>query len=493
MAFKKTPSYLWQGRTGAWFFKLGIPEELRKHFPSEKPGKNKTHIVESLHTHSHQEAEQRKFPLLVQHRAAFKRLSSGVVTKAINPAQAMVPLLREEMAQLAKVEPSAWSDEHEAISEGLQVAIEHTHDLIERDEGAQAAGLAARRMQYPNKRTLNEALASLTATSTNKVQTVETYKMAVKELLAFLKVPDGFPEDVTDDKASAYVEHLNSGPLSKSSKRTRMSGLGAVWGHMKKKGWPASPWKDQELTEPKKAPKPRKEGEDASAVDDDEDTDVREFTEAEALSVFTLPVPQDKRQRKYTRGLFRELYALGFITGMRLNEIASLRRMDVEVLDDKWRVINILRKTTKSDAGVRKIPVCHPVAVAILDARMTKQKDVKGQIFTECPPSGKYKKAGWKVGSAMSNERLQKLGFTPREVDFHSTRRNFTTLLEEQSKGDIVAQQRYIGHDIGTLMHRIYSGGSGVEKLKTVVEGLQYPPALEDAFKLALPVNLEKA
>jgi integrase len=495
MAFKKTPSYLWRGRTGAWFFKLGIPEELRKHYRDPLTDKPRTHIVESLHTHSHQEAEQRKLPLLLKYRAEFRVLSSGVVTKTINPALALVPALRDEMAALAKADH--WDDDRrEAQSLALSDEIDRVHREIEKTEGEEAAAIAARRMLYPSKRTLNEALASLTSTSTNKAQTVDTYRMAVRELLGFLKVPDCFPDDVTEAKAYAYVEHLNNGPLSKSSKRTRLSGLGALWQHMKRRGWPVSPWKDQELTDPKRAPKPSNiplEGDkqDSSAADqsgdDEENEDVRPFTEAEAIGVFTLPEPADKRKRKYTRALFRELYAIGFTTGMRLNEIASLRRTDVEVLDKQWRVITIPKGIAKTDAGARKIPVCHPVVIAILDSRIEKQKDPKGQLFTECTPGGKDNKASWKVGSAMSNERIQKMGFKPREVDFHSTRRNFATLLEEQPNGDMVAQQRYIGHDIGTLMHRVYSGGSGVEKLKSVVAGLKYPPKLEEAFRLATP------
>lgn len=85
----------------------------------------------------------------------------------------------------------------------------------------------------------------------------------------------------------------------------------------------------------------------------------------------------------------------------------------------------------------------------------------------------------------MSNERMSRLKFTPREVDFHSTRRNFATLLEQQSKADPQAQLRYFGHDVPTLMHKVYSGGAGVEKLKTVVEGLSYPASVEEALRLA--------
>ena len=57
MAFSKTPSNLWRKKPGElWHFKLGIPAALQQHYPSDTPGKFKTHIVQSLHTHNRTEA-----------------------------------------------------------------------------------------------------------------------------------------------------------------------------------------------------------------------------------------------------------------------------------------------------------------------------------------------------------------------------------------------------------------------------------------------------
>ena len=88
----------------------------------------------------------------------------------------------------------------------------------------------------------------------------------------------------------------------------------------------------------------------------------------------------------------------------------------------------------------------------------------------------------------MSRERLGPLEFTS-EVNFHSTRRSFATLLEQESKADTLAQQRYMGHDIPTVMHRTYSGGAGIVKLKQVVSGLKYSASVEMALKLAQPAG----
>lgn len=483
MAYEKNPSNLWRKNANSpWCFKLGIPSSLRKHYPSDTPGKFKTHVVQSLKTHSRAEAMRLKEPLVALYRAEFKALASGVVTKAPTQPKAQVEDLRQAMRELS--ESPLTGDELSVQALAVHDAIERTHKRIRREEGEVAAAFAVRRMAQPDRASLNEALAAFTKASTNKAQTVETYRLAVREFLAFLGVPDCFPEDVPDAKTVAYVDALNAGPLSKTVKVKRIGGLHQIWESMRRRGWPRSPWDGHKLTKPVKAPV--SEGE--AKHDEDDNEDVRPFTEAEALKVFALPAPQDKRQRTYTRPLFRELYALGFTTGMRLNEIASLRPIDVAVLDDVWRVVSVPETVAKTKAGTRKIPVCHPVAVAILDARLKRQESPKGRLFSECSPGGPDGKPSWHVSKAMSRERLdeKRLGFTS-EVNFHSTRRSFATLLENKSMAEPITQQRYIGHAISSLMHATYSGGAGLEKLKAVVAGVSYSPALEDAIRLAMP------
>lgn len=494
MAFKKTPSHLWQKDTGLWHFKLGIPEALRKHYPGPQPGKNKTHIVESLHTHNRAEALRLKDPLLVKYREEFKRLSGGVATKVINPGQVRVPLIRQAIARVIEDERDLGhaSDELESAGSYLAEQAEQVYEQILKEEGHRAAELARRRMVDPEAKTLTEGLDLYLSTSGNREQSLGSCRLAVRELLDFLKVADCFPDDVPESRAVAYVDMLNAGPLSRSVKSKRLSNLNQIWKHMKRRGWPASPWEDHVLPDPVKVPKVALEGAPkGQGAEDEESEDVRPFTDAEAIKVFTLAPPADKRQRAYTRPLFRELYALGFVTGMRLNEIVSLRPVDVVELDERWRVITIPEAVAKTSAGARKLPICHPVAVSILDARIAKQDNPKGRLFSECTPGGPDQKPSWHVSKAMSRERLdeKRLGFTS-EVNFHSTRRSFATMMENSLVDDLIGQQRYMGHSIPTQLHGVYSGGSGVEKLKRVVEDLAYPPEVEDALRLAAPSHL---
>lgn len=489
MAYKKTPSYLWQKDTGLWHFKLGIPEALRKHYPSGQPGRFKTHIVESLHTHNRAEAMRLKEPLLVKYREEFRRLSGGVVTQTINPARLRVADLREAMVTHREISDAddsddAW-DAHSAAALYLDEQIEQVCTQIEREEGAGAAQFAYRRMREPESKTLNDALGLFESTAELKAQSIGAYRLAVRELLGFLKVADCYPDEVPMPKVIAYVDMLNAGPLSKSVKDKRLSNLNQLWKQMRRRGWPPSPWEGHKVTQPAKV-KAHEPG--AGAGGDDDNEDVRPFTDKEAIRLFTLKAPEDKRRRTYTRELFRELYALGFVTGMRLNELVSLRPMDVTVLDEHWRLLSVPKEVAKKAGSIRKIPVCHPVAVAILDARLARQEDPRSRLFSECVVGGPDSKPSWHVSKAMSRERLdaRRLGFSS-EVNFHSTRRSFATLMENSHVVDTIGQQRYIGHAIPTQLHGVYSGGTGIEKLKRIVDGLVYPPAVEEAIRLAEP------
>lgn len=485
MVYRKTPSYLWQNRTGLYHFKLGIPASLQQYYPDERTGKQKSHIVVSLESHSHAIAEKRKLPLLLKYKAEFERLTSEATGKPDSALMLKVRRIRQDRAKLAETPASQWTDDHEGLDIGLGLETETTYHQVKETLGEDAAERALSKMVHPNRTTVTEGLTSLMKSSGKSEGTLSSYKMAVSEVLEFMGASDCYPNEVTDAVALRYVDKLNEGPLSVSAKNTRLSALRALWKHMnKREGWKRDPWQGHALTKPRKTVM---EG----GAGGDQPIEVRPFTDEEVVRLFTLEAPQDNRTRKYTRQLFRELYAMGLVTGMRLNEIASLRRRDVSKLDESWRVLTVRRQVGKTAAAERQLPVCHPVALSIIDARLREGGSPDALLFHECTPEKQEQKPGKKVGDAMSNERMHVMKLIPREVDFHSTRRNFATLLEQQCKADAQAQLRYFGHDVPTLMHKVYSGGAGVTKLKTVVQDLSYPPEVEEAMLFAMSTTTE--
>ena len=92
-------------------------------------------------------------------------------------------------------------------------------------------------------------------------------------------------------------------------------------------------------------------------------------------------------------------------------------------------------------------------------------------------------KASWHVSKALGRFR-DGLGFD-RQVDFHSTRRNWSTLMENAPGLPVVWVQRYIGHRVPTLMHSVYSDGASRESLLKVARAVRYSAPVEAALKLA--------
>jgi hypothetical protein len=101
---------------------------------------------------------------------------------------------------------------------------------------------------------------------------------------------------MTEARAVAYVDWLNSTGLAKATKQANLSGLSSVWRFLERKRQVplgASPWRNHEVTTPKKAPGKAAAGE------------KRGWQEAEMLTLFR--APDDARAKHYTRSLYRDL------------------------------------------------------------------------------------------------------------------------------------------------------------------------------------------
>jgi integrase len=465
MAYQKSPSYLWQNASGLWHLKRPIPPKLQHHYPSKTPGKLMTHWVESLGTHNRAEAEQLKRAPLRLLEAEFTRHGSGLVSKAASRHAERLASLRQSMADVLK----------DGGDEGTELAIVdmalEAAEAMEADHGPQAASMAFKLATQPDKLTLREALAERHKVASTREQTKASEVRALDDLLEFLGVPDCLPESVTEAKALQFVDALNDGPLSHATKKGRLSCLGRLWkGRKVTAQLPRALhtlWEGHDV-----------KGERKSTAEAEEETG-RVWTPAEMVKTLAAPNANDKRRRTYTRPLFRELYALGFATGMRLDEITSLRPVDLTTMDGGI-VVNI--RKAKTDAGLRSIPVVHPVAVRVLQARADAQKDPKGLLFSECQPGGPDNKTSWHVSKALGKDRDRlKLD----AVTFHSTRATFMT-LQENAGTNYVHVQRYVGHVIDTVMHTDYSGGSSVETLKAIALAVRYPAEVEQALAGAL-------
>lgn len=474
MVFRKSPSYLWQHPSGLWYFKRPIPPGLREHFKPNAKGKRPTHIVESLGTHSRPEAEKLKRPHAAAAEATFRRLAGHGPSTALERAHARLGEVREAMAELhAEGRADDW-DSTTALEDMARDAAE----VVEKERGEQAALLAYNIATDPTKRTVTQHLDEWLPVSKLTKQTQGDHRRAVKELLAFLRVEDCLPSDVGEKEATAFVEWLNGGELSLASKKQRTSKLGAFWKVLVKRRAVerrmVGIWHEHDLTDPAPAGK-------ASGKADDDDEEARPLTQAEVLRLLTAPEATDKRKRTYTRKLFRELYVVALVTGLRLNEVCSLRPLDVVELESREGVVVHVRKA-KTRAGVRAIPVTHPAVVGLLKRRAAAQAEPAGWLFPECVPGGPDMKQSWHVQKALGKDR-RKLGLDP-SAKFHSARASFATRMEEQGmNSDHV--KRYVGHVIDTVLSKHYVGKLKPEAFLPLADAARYSPEVEMAIAIA--------
>lgn len=441
-------------RGGKLYLNLPIPADLRAHFltAGEKP---RTHIVEALGTGDPTEGRR-----LARLRAGdwdreFDKLRKGA--RGTIPSDLRKAYHYREAFEQARAEGQ---DEDDLF--GLESLVIDHAEKIEKEAGLEAAQQFHAIATQPHRLTVLQALEKMNESPDITEGTKQKRAQAVRELLGFLKVADCLPEFVTEARAVAYVDHLNAGPLGYSTKQDRLSNFQALWRFLAKRRQvprDASPWRDHELTGRKKAEQVGGQ------------TEKRGWTEAELLKLFQ--APEAARAAHYSRKLFRELYTLGLTTGMRLDEIVSIRPGAVEAeRGTYWVTI----EASKTAAGVRTIPVVHKAAVAILKRRLEAQKNPAQSIFPECRPGGPDSKLSWHVQKALGRDR-DRLGFGP-EVDFHSTRRTFLTMMDNAG-ADVVHVQRYVGHRVPSLMHSVYSDGSSRAKLLEVARAARYSAKVE--------------
>jgi integrase len=288
-------------------------------------------------------------------------------------------------------------------------------------------------------------------------------------------VADAAAETVTEDTIREYVRWLNhegktphGKPLSHGTKDDRLKSLGTIWRRLTQQGLApkgsADLWRGHDLSGKRKP-------------QDGDAGEKRPYTDEEIVRLLAAAPPG--RSRTYDGRTLHEINVLGFLTGARLDEICSRSLGEVEATADGY-ILHIRRSKTAS--GIRSIPIVHPIAVALLKRRIGKRTDKTAQLFPECKPGGKDKKLSHYTVTALANLRAH-AGFTS-ETDFHSTRRNLSSILEAREVYPIAAH-RYVGHEPPGLTFGLYAQGER-EALHKVAKAIKYPATVERAMRQAL-------
>lgn len=166
----------------------------------------------------------------------------------------------------------------------------------------------------------------------------------------------------------------------------------------------------------------------------------------------------------------KNLMSISLLSGMRLNEIASLKR-DHIITVEGVRCFHIPK--AKSKAGIRDVPI-HSKLLKIVDGYLTHNH---GEYLF--PQSNRLKRKDGRPGSLFSsNFSILKSKCLPDAGDrqcFHSFRGMFITNLDRLG----IPEDRIAlisGHGRGqTEAFKTYSRGAGMQELQRYVEMVNYP------------------
>ena len=150
----------------------------------------------------------------------------------------------------------------------------------------------------------------------------------------------------------------------------------------------------------------------------------------------------------------------GMYTGMRIEEICRLRRSDIEA--DCFLV-----REGKTQSAPRKIPV-HSIILPMVESLTDTTRDE--YLVTGLKT---YRDKRSHSISKRFGTRRNQLGFDKRKYTFHSLRANFVTELDNLGI-DLSIIQSLIGHRQQSLVRSVYSGGPKIEKLREVINKIDY-------------------
>ena len=151
---------------------------------------------------------------------------------------------------------------------------------------------------------------------------------------------------------------------------------------------------------------------------------------------------------------------IGLYSGMRLDEICSLKKEDV--VDDCFRVTE-----GKTKSSIRKVPV-HKILLPIVEKLIgtSNNEFLLSDLRTRGNDRSHY------VGKLMTTRRKQ-LGFEKRKYTFHSFRSNFMTEMDNNGT-ELSVTETLVGHSHKNLVRDVYSSGVRMERLRNAINQLSY-------------------
>lgn len=161
------------------------------------------------------------------------------------------------------------------------------------------------------------------------------------------------------------------------------------------------------------------------------------------------------------------MVAIATYTGMRREEVCSLRAADVK--GTSWTV-----NAGKTESAVRTIPI-HPVLMPLVNQLIAKTDD--GFLIPGLLTGGDDDKRGHLVGKRFGT-MCERLGFDDSGLNYHTLRNSFIQRCEEAGIPASTAKQ-LSGHKRGDITFGLYSPGVTQGSLLKALEGVTFG-ALDD-------------
>jgi integrase len=433
---KRDPKLRYLQRLGySWYVRVTIPPSLRQHFNGQ------THVRRALHTKDLDEANARKWSAVALIKKEFSRL------KGLTVNDSLAARLRAHI-RLAE------RDGHYEQAEILEDCAVEEAEKIEKQSGNFKKAKRFYDLATTREDTLDELHEQWLAEAEYIESTKQYHRAAYREFREFLE-DDALPSHIDDKLASEFINSvIKQSGQAISTQRKKVISLSAFWGYLQAKlivPRSHNPFKGHKLSNGKSTK---------------QDLEPRPFTDNELIALFS-GLPKQKH--------LGDLMILGLYTGARISPLCSLTVEDITE-DNNALFINI--KKDKTRAGKRTIAVIHEFPISVIRGRLEGKTNKDDLLFNELHGIGIDKRLS--TAPSLQFTRYRRKVGVPDGTDFHSFRRTFITLLENLDI-DWIRIARYVGHEIPTLAHKTYSGGSSKKTSLEVAKSVRYSEPVEKA------------
>jgi integrase len=439
--------------------KLDVPKKLR-----EVVGK--AALKKALKTDSLTEAQRLRWPALAELRKHLYEVTRKAKAAPLDPITAAA--LEDRATRGILVDVIAREDRHadvEALALYDQELFGNKAERIERDHSPAKAreyqGIV-RGVRTPIMVHLNEWLTVLEARGIAK-RTIKHYRTSVEALAASAgqaglpQTLEGFGRRHAGDFISKRFIQQN---IHYKTAGKFISAMSSYWRWLESRGFIPigidNPWLRQDT--PKALPRGGKAARQKE----------RPFTDDELTTLL---------KGCHEDATLRDFMMIAALSGMRIEEIASLRVEDVDLNANTMEITE-----AKTEAGIRIVPI-HPSIAAIVKGR-TVNKSPSAWLFdelTEYPPESMCERSmptskrfrTYRRGLGV-DEQVE--GKRRSLVNFHSFRRWFITKAEQAGiHPHIIAV--VVGHKTGRegMTLGTYSGGPSIEQRRACVEAVRLP------------------